>query len=171
LISFMSTSLCICGMGYGLPWHGFYTFLYLKWPLWQVPVTNSAIEQRLESEQNWELLLSICCTKVRAVLLYYGWDICFLIFGIQYFHHPLGSCVGAYWLLSMIPAIPKCSRIVGGLAQKMILSVLIYSTRCEYDSLDFFLKKLTGTCPLGRSKTKTWDPVGIVLDFYLVLRW
>jgi hypothetical protein len=36
---------------------------------------------------------------MRAILPNNGWNICYIIISIQYFHHTLGSTVGTYWLL------------------------------------------------------------------------
>jgi hypothetical protein len=53
---------------------------------------------------------------------------------------------------------PVKKMLFSQMVPKSFLSVLIHSTRCKYDSLDFFLQKsLTGTCPLGGSKSKLWD--------------
>jgi hypothetical protein len=56
-----------------------------------------------------------------------------------------------------------CVLPIGGPAQKMLffqmvpksfLSVLIHSTRCKYDSLDFFFKHFDWNLPVGRVKVK-----------------
>ncbi len=58
---------------------------------------------------------------------------------------------------------------LGGPAQKMLffqmvpisfLSVLIHSTRCKYDSLDFFFKNFDWNLPVGRVKVK-------IVEFWL----
>ena len=54
---------------------------------------------------------------------------------------------------------------------KSFLRVIIHSKKSYYDSLGVFSKSLTGTCPFGGSNVISWDMVGIVLGFYLVLRW
>ena len=46
---------------------------------------------------------------MRAILPYYGWKICFVIFGIQYFYYLLGSTVCASRFLSMVRVDSKCS--------------------------------------------------------------
>jgi hypothetical protein len=64
---------------------------------------------------------------------------------------------------AVVDAAATITSLVGGPAQKMIffqivpksfLSVLIPSTRCKYNSIFFFEKKMTGTCPLGGSNVK-----------------
>ncbi len=45
---------------------------------------------------------------MRAVLLNYGWKICFLILSDQNFHHPLGFAAGANWLLSKSGIFSEC---------------------------------------------------------------
>jgi hypothetical protein len=37
-----------------------------------------------------------------------GWEICFLILSIQYFHHALGSAACANWLLSKTGTFSEC---------------------------------------------------------------
>jgi hypothetical protein len=49
-----------------------------------------------------------------------------------------------------------------------LLSILIYSIRCEYDILKGLLKKLTITCPLGRSNMTIGFLVGLILGFWWV---
>ncbi len=87
----------------------FQTLLFFKGYWWQVPVTKSAVEQRLISERHLEYLLSICRTKVRTIVSTNSWKICFVAFGIQHFYHLLCSAAGAYWLLSTIHIGTKCS--------------------------------------------------------------
>ncbi len=45
---------------------------------------------------------------MRAILLYYGWKICFLVLGIQNFHHALGSAAGGNWLSSKTGIFSEC---------------------------------------------------------------
>ncbi len=44
---------------------------------------------------------------MRAILPYNGWKICFIILGIQIFHHLLGSAAGTDWLLGKASFISK----------------------------------------------------------------
>ncbi len=53
---------------------------------------------------------------------------------------------------------------------KPFLSVLIYSTRCEYDILKVLLKKKSRTYLLGGSNMTIRFRVGIVLGFWWFIR-
>jgi hypothetical protein len=68
---------------------------------------------------------------------------------------------------------------IGGPAKRMpffqivpkpFWSVLIYSTRCEYDILKVLLKKMTRTYPLGGSNMAIGFRVGIVLGIWWFIR-
>ncbi len=71
---------------------------------------------------------------------------------------------------------------IGGPAQKMtffqmvpksFLSVLIHSTRCNYNSLVFFLKKIDWNLPVGRVKCEIvgsgWNSYRFLVGFWLGL--